>query len=249
MLSHLRRAFLTQRFFSTLSSLSNPFIVKESSLKAMVDKYPKIMQCHFDGLIAYCLRGETPEELRRAGALYPWVKELWLSNTGSGDNTGSVCFSLLPEVTTLFTSSASSKGGQRQPYLYAFPLHGNFLVPGGRWRQIISPGAFPLPAVWRARQLLGVESDKIILGRERVKLGPLTGAGEFKAGSCPRFLAYLNEAEHLLIKPQELPGSDDFPQEFDIEDSESTEAFQSKVEAYYQAAKAQTEEPRVKLKH
>lgn len=236
MLSNLRKALTPHHFFSTLTNIYSSVSSQGASMRAMLEKYPYIMQKQFNGQVVYCLRGESPEELGKAGALYPFVKDLWLSNTSSGDNTGSVCFSLLPEVPTIFYPSTISKSRNKEAYLYAFPLHGPFLLPGGPWRQIISPGVFPLPYAWRARKMLGVEPDKQVPGVDRVKLGPLQGEGVFaQTPSCHRFLAYLNTKEDLLIKPAELRGSEDHPQEFDISDTELTERFQDEIEAHYRS--------------
>jgi hypothetical protein len=230
----------TRFFNSRPADKGKPLLtkLKQEALHAMQQKYPGLLLKKFNQQIAYTLRPESPSELLHTGGLLAASHDLWLSNTGSGKNTGSVCFSLLPEITTIFLAFAQSKSKSktRETYLYAFLLTGEFILPGGPWRQIISPGAFPLPPVWRARQFLGLDFTAQRPPSSCIRLGSLSGEGELSADNNPRLASYLNTKEHLLIQPRELSLHADFPPEYDIQDTPESAEFQQKVEEHYEQA-------------
>lgn len=218
-----------QRLFSAAARSSDLHQLKAAGIRRMLEKYPHLKLQGFSGKIAYVLRDETPKEMVKTGGFLAHEKSFWLSNTGSGDNSGSVCFSLLPEITSLFVREG------KPAYIYAFPLHGDFLLPGGPWRQIISPGAFPLTSAWRAREVLGFVSERRLHPVAKVKLGPVEGEGIWPESSDDSRLAdYLNEKEHRLIKPTALLTSDDHPQEYEIVDTVESENFQREVTEHYE---------------
>lgn len=196
----------------------------------MRDKYPALMQKSFNGKIVYMLRTFAPETVLKHGGFTPKDPDLWLSNTGSGSNRGSICFSVLPEVTTLFCHEATLRLGLGNPYIYAVPLFGDFLLPGGAFRQIISPGAFALPSWWMAREVKEMTHDgQILLGPPQGQWGRLDSlaAGE-------RFDAFL---EGRLIKPVSYEMGEDYDPVFEIADTAYSKQFQEAVDQHYRAQK------------
>ncbi len=232
MLFHLRACFPTPRFFPATGASRRMDHLKNETLHALLQKYPHLKMQKFSGEIVYVLRGESPEEAVKAGGFLPRNKSLWVASNGSGNSTGSICFSFLPEVAALFHASVVGKSPNKKAYLYAVPLHGVFVMPGGPWRQVLSPGAFPLPLSFRARELLGDCQNPDSPTVDRLRLGPLIGEGEL-TGPCPSFRDFMNTSEASLIKPKEFPTSDDVPQEFDIIDTEISARFQQETEEYY----------------
>jgi hypothetical protein len=117
---------------------------------------------------------------------------------------------------------------RRIAYMYAFPLTGLFWLPGGPWRQICSPGAFPLPEWWRARKVLDVEHQTIDLGKT-------TGQGNAPANSCESFKSYM---ENTVRIPLLLNVADeDYPEVYDITDTAESAKFQQQVAEYYKQKK------------
>jgi hypothetical protein len=209
---------------------------KEMMLQAMRGKYPHLMSIIFKGKIAYRLTGVSPEEMLETGGLPAGkdVSSLWVNQSGARGNAGSVCFSLLPDITTLFVGNVTTP---KKPYLYAFPMTGEFIATGGVWRQIISPGAFPMPKWWLARELLEIADDN------RVVLGPVIGqTGEACVDIGERFYDFY---ENRLLKPNKVQRSDDTcdPEEYDIYDTSWTKNFQDFVHAHYERQQIQINPP------
>jgi hypothetical protein len=199
---------------------------KEQQERYLQTKYPLMLSRVFNKEIVYSLRMETPAEMIAGGGLRPsGGAEAALSwSIDSGNNTGFICFSLLPEVAVIFRERKSTTSNRRN-YIYAFPMDGLFWLPGGPWRQVCSPGAFPVPSWWRAREVLDVNNN-------RVQLGPLIGQGQPHPHSCERFESYLRNtvrAPLLLNK-----GDEDYPEIYEITDTPETELFQKQVAEHYQ---------------
>ena len=197
---------------------------KIKMMKMMQEKYPEIMPVQFNGEIAFRLCRVSPEEMIKKGGFHAGSNEtsdLWF-NSYTGDNQGSICFSLLPEVVTVFTPHIPNG---KKAYLYAFPLVGDFLATGGRWRQVIAPGAFPITPWWAARELIQIKQDN------QIELGPMVGhKGDIKLILDERFKAFY---DNTLVKPQEYDLGEDYPLEYEIKDTPATKVFQEKVEAHY----------------
>lgn len=202
-------------------------LIQKNKLHEMKFKYPHILEKTFYGKIAYTLQWQSPKETIAKGGFLS-SSHLWLSNTGSGNNLGCICFSLLPEVAALFSRGSVPKSpftSQKSLYLYALPLTGNFILPGSAWREVISPGAFPLPPFWLARELLNIDYKRnIILGEL------MTGANKINVVPGERMQAYLN---NTLILPEELDFGEDFPLSYRVIDTEASASMQHDVEAYY----------------
>jgi hypothetical protein len=194
----------------------------------MEQKYPHVLEQVFHGKMVYTLQSMPPEELIKSGGIKS-TNELWLSNTHSGDNKGSICFSVLPEITTIFSKNYTNTA-RKKLYMYAFPLFGNFLIPGGMWRQIISPGAFPLPSFWLCREFIGVDHQ------HKVMLGPLHVYNErvnyIPGEKCSNYI------ENNLIAPIEKTLGGDSPLEFEIKDTAYSAAFQMVVKNHYSASRS-----------
>jgi hypothetical protein len=195
----------------------------EQMRNEMLKLYPDMLVRNFKDQVVYTLQSRTPEQILEEGGLTN-SNSLWLSNTGSGDNKGSICFSLLPEVTTIFSNLHLNS---TKLYLYAFSLTGDFLLPGGRWRQIIAPSAFPIPHWWAARKLLNIDPES-----RKINLGPLWVSDDKNLDLIKgeRFKEY---CDNNLIKPEEFDVGEDFPLEFKIEDTLGSKQFQEEVQAHY----------------
>jgi hypothetical protein len=209
---------------------------KEQQTHHLQKKYPLMLSRVFNREVVYALRMEPPAELIATGGIIPSngtnTPLSW--SIDSGNNTGFVCFSLLPEVAAIFREKKLTASNRRS-YIYAFPLDGLFWLPGGPWRQVCSPGAFPIPSWWRAREVLDVNNDHI-------QMGPLIGQGEAEPHSCQRFESYLRNrvtAPILLNK-----GDEDYPEIYEIIDTPETELFQKQVMEHYQKKSAFTARPK-----
>jgi len=198
--------------------------IKQSRLATMRVQYPHILVSKMNGNIAYMLRSEPPDQIISQGGFVAHAN-IWFSNTGSGDSRGTICFSLLPEVTTIFLTNRVDLKAKKSAYIYACLLDGEFVFPGGKWRQVMSPGAFPLPNFWRVREVVNIKDDQ-------VALGPVFGHGHSKPGiQGERYTDYMSN--HLRI-PKQIDVGEDFPYEYDIQDTEMTALFQKDVSEYYQ---------------
>ncbi len=181
--------------------------IRQRYLRDMQEQYPGLLSRRFNGKVVYTAQGIAPDEMVRQGGFIA-QGPLWLSNTGSGDNRGSVCLTFLPEVAAIFARGSSDA------YLYAIPLHGEFLLPGGCWRQVISPGALPVGSGWLARRVECIEQDG------RIHFGPLLGCLDgLTTEQGERFEAFL---DNKLILPAELETGSDYPAEYDIQDTDYT---------------------------
>ncbi|MBX3709632.1 MAG: hypothetical protein KIT56_01665 [Gammaproteobacteria bacterium] len=204
--------------------------IKKSALSQMQKEYPHILiSTQLNGKIAYMLRSETPDQIIAAGG-FTTTSNIWLSNiTGDNQNTcnssGTICLTLLPEITTIFLSNRTIK--DKRHFIYAIPLEDELVFLGGKWRQIISPGALPLPLVWRSREVLRVDDEK-------VTLGPILGQGkELLVQPGERYAAY---SSGTLNIPKSIGIGEDYPEEYEINDTEMTQSFQSLVNQHYQEA-------------
>lgn len=195
----------------------------EKAKNEMLKLYPEMLVRHFKDQVVYTLQSRTPEQILEEGGLTN-SNSLWLSNTGSGDNRGSICFSLLPEVTTIFSNLHLNS---EKLYLYAFSLTGDFLLPGGRWRQVIAPSAFPLPSWWAVRKLLDIDPES-----RKINLGPLWVSDDKNLDLIEgeRFEDYCKDR---LIQPEAIDVGEDFPLEFKIEDTLGSKQFQQEVLNHY----------------
>lgn len=213
----------------TLPSCNDPRKIKKlhahkkQTMQVMQQLYPHLLQRAFSGKIVYTLQAIAPEVMiDRGGFKVRNDCRPWLSDSGSGDNKGCICFSLLPEVSLIFMSNIPPN---QKAYLYVFPLQGHFFLPGGNWRQIISPGAFPLTPWWIAREVVEVR------GRE-VRLGTMVGhMGEAALIPGERFHHF---KENILFKPRQYEG--EASTHFDIVDTPYTAHFQAEVKAHYTKA-------------
>lgn len=157
--------------FRQLHAVSDPLKIeelikhKERMIQVMRNKFPNVMEGTFKhgGQMAYRLCSLSPEEMVAKGG-FKTLSKLYISNTGSGDNSGSICFSLLPAVTTIFDENIPRA---TKRYIYACLLEGVFFAPGGKFRQIIIPGALPIPSLWMAKEVLSITQDR------QAVLGPM----------------------------------------------------------------------------
>lgn len=213
-----RPTFLPLSKKSSLQNIDALTQYKSLMTQKMQHLYPEIMLKTFTGKIAYTARMETPQEMIARGGLMTG-DNLWLSNTGSGDNKGAICFSFLPEIASLFVRGNKAT-------LYAFPLYGDFLCPGGKWRQVIAPGAFPITTAWLAREVIEVKNNKAYLG-------PIVGhAWNFPASDAERFEHFLSE---FLMSPPTIDFGEDSPYEYVITDTAWTQTFHSEVMQHYRS--------------
>ncbi|RDI39072.1 hypothetical protein [Aquicella lusitana] len=214
---------------TTYQAVTHLAAIKGKKSEEIKTKYPQLLEHFFHGKIAYTLQYKSPEEVIKNGGLLS-RKDLWVSNTRSGYNDGCICFSLLPEVTAIFSRGSihsSSTKKTSKPYIYAFPLTGNFFIPGSQWREIISPGAFPLTRFWMCRELLDIDHQN------KIHLGPIQGhIGKMDIIHGERLEAYL---QNKLVKPNEIDFGEDFPLEFDINDTDESAKFQKAVKEHYDA--------------
>ncbi|NSL19342.1 hypothetical protein HRQ65_13195 [Tatlockia micdadei] len=75
---------------------------KEQKMQVMRTNFPNVMEDSFKpGRIVYRLCDLSPEEMVKNGG-FKSASSLHIATTGSGDNTGSICFSLLPECAAIF---------------------------------------------------------------------------------------------------------------------------------------------------
>lgn len=180
---------------------------RESHLK-LLSKQPYLMSKQFDNKIAYRMSGESPEDVISAGGFIE-KGNLCVSNTETGLNSGSVCFSLLPQICTIFYKQALEKSKHNTAFIYAMPLNGTFVIPGKEWSEVISPGAFPLPNSWFVRKVENISLEG------QVTLGPIRihGHEHHHVEAGEHFDLYL---KNKLIRPDESYAGEDMTY-FDIE--------------------------------
>ena len=177
----------------------------------------------FQNKVVYTLQTDSPATLLAKGGLTAGSSSLmWTPE--NGNNHGFVCFSLLPEITTIFREKQLTID-KRDCYIYAFPLSGLFWLPGGPWRQVCSPGAFPLPAWWRARKVIDIKNGKVALGE-------IVGQNDPQENiQCVSFTKFM---QNRLRKPLLLNVADeDYPEIYDIIDTPASAAFQHKITQHY----------------
>lgn len=222
-----KRAYSSVHSRSTSQGIKALTVLKNVKMNLMQTKYPHIMEEIFHGKVVYTLQSVPPEKMIQDGGLRAG-EDLWFSNTGSGKNSGSICFSLLPEITTLFFSSLKNGTTPHRAYLYAFPLIGSFLLPGSKWREVISPGAFPLPPWWVVRELKEIRHESQVL------LGPLKGVPNCQ-GPYIRGEHFDKYCHNRLISPPALDYGEDHPLEYNFTaiDTPFSAHFQQKVNKHY----------------
>lgn len=208
--------------------------IKADSLKTMKERYPHaLISTELHGKVAYMVRNESPDEIIESGGFHAFHKNIWLGKEigeplSACNNEGSVCLTLLPEISTIFLLNKLS--AEKKPYfIYALPLEADVVLLGGQWRQVVVPGAMPLPDFWRAREVL----KKI--NTEKVILGPAIGQGDDSLiqQSGERYDHYRHSAEMKM--PQDMSLSEDYPAVYDVQDTKMTEAFTQRVYSHYQA--------------
>ncbi|MBV9576622.1 MAG: hypothetical protein JO149_08360 [Gammaproteobacteria bacterium] len=195
-------------------------VLQQIKTQEMEVKYHQLLKRRFEKKIVYTLSARAPEEMLKAGGLKKTCAELWLSME-SGANSGCICFSLLPSITAIFKRSL------KKAYIYAVVLNDEYFVPNSRWREIISPGAFPISSndFFAVRELLAIKANG------QLKLGPLMG----QRGQ-ERFLHGEQLAQFCsgrLMMPAAINQGDDYPLEFAIKDTPYSAQFQKEVTAYY----------------
>lgn len=202
---------------------------KEKNLQAaqlLQLKYPHVLSYYNEtGKIAYAVRGESPEEFIAAGGFHS-RSDIWFANNGNGMNKGNVCFSLLPEVTILFLSHALHVSKQKKAFLYAVALHGNLFLAGGRFCQIISPGAFAVPTFWAAREVLGVNSE------DQIQLSHMITSSD-KIPENLDGVRFQEFCDNKLYKPAVISLGDDYDPIYNIEHTAETMKLQERVRIHY----------------
>lgn len=223
---------LPASFIPRLQSLSrpNPFHVNEAKKanlivsELLLKKYPFLLPYDGTGKIAYALRDESPEKCIDSGGLYAHIKDMWVANNGNGNNTGSVCLSLLPEVAAIFLQHARNTDAKKA-YIYAFQLQGKLFLPGSPFCQIISPGALALPSSWVAREVLSIGHDG------HIQFGPMKGHIEEShfLSSGNKFKEFCNGS---LYRPKD-ESLGEAAAEFDIQHTLESGALQEQVEKHF----------------
>lgn len=206
--------------------------IKHDYTAELIHKYPNALLSNaLEGKVVYMLRPESPEQVLDQGGFHALKKNLWIAadvgnSLSRSNNEGMVCFTLLPEITTIFLLNKSNLD-QQEHYIYAIPLEGHNVYLGGQWRQIACPGAMPLPEFWRSRKVLDVINDKVVLGS-------VIGQGEdaLVRASGEKYVNYQNNS--AIIVPKDISINPDYPAFYDIQDTEMTKRFQEQVEAHYQ---------------
>lgn len=205
---------------------------KNATTRTVLHQYPYLMRYTFSGELAYTVRKHSPSDIIKKGG-FKSSSELWYSNVSPahpdfGRNSGSICFSFLPEVTGLFLHRIAKN---ITPYVIAVPLHGEYLLPGSEWREVISPGAFPLPKEWVARPVLKVCDRKMTLG------SPMGFFAKNSTSISPKHLSAFKkflECDEFEL-PELIDQGEDYPLLPIIKDSEWTKELQEKIKKYYQS--------------
>lgn len=197
---------------------------QEKMVELMRRKYAKVMEGTFKpGQFVYRLCGLSPEEMITGGG-FKTNANLYVSNTGSGMNEGANCFTLLPSVATLFSVNVPR---EVKCFIYACMIQGNFFAPGGQFRQVIIPGALPMPSVWMAREVMAITENRTMV------LGPMVGHGA-KIEEAVLDDSFTKFSQPYLEMPTIISHGDEHtPMEIDIIDTEASKQFQEEVEAYY----------------
>lgn len=222
-LGFLPQGFTYFRGASNVFKMHRLFTYHQQQTVSLFQKYPRLMPIHFTPKkLAYRLSYISPQTMIKQGG-FKSMPDLYLSNTGSGDNTGSICFSLLPEITALFYNQLPK---HKKKYIYGCLLDAHCFAPGGLWRQIIVPGALPTPKVWVAREVLSITNEKAYLGPMIGQINPYI---KFDWG---------NSFSHFCKPFLNLPGildygNEDQPMLFNIIDTSDSVYFQEIVSSFY----------------
>ncbi|ARG98589.1 hypothetical protein [Legionella micdadei] len=197
---------------------------KEQKMQVMRTNFPNVMEDSFKpGRIVYRLCDLSPEEMVKNGG-FKSASSLHIATTGSGDNTGSICFSLLPECAAIFNDHFPK---DKKKYMYACLLTGTFFAPGGKWRQVVIPGSFPIPSLWIAREVIDVTHNRKMI------FGPMIGHVP------PQQDIIWGDSFKVFTKSSlNLPdiidyGHEDKEIEFEIIDRPDSKKFQEKVMSHY----------------
>ncbi len=218
-------AFSKTRFFSSASSKEHLERLQKQGRSEMQRLYPHVMEREFNNTIVYTLNSCPPNEMKKMGGLQVKDQLLQLSSIKEGPNSGSICFSLMPEIALIFYRERLEK---KKSYLYAFPLSGKFLLPWSRWAEVISPWGFVLPSIWAGREILGMEKNKVLLE-------PMMGENVNELISQKKndtsFKAFSNSDG--IFRPVELFTAEDYPAEFDIKFTKEAKALVNQADLHY----------------
>jgi hypothetical protein len=224
----LPKNFIELNIYSNPKNIKELVKIQQSKMQEMHLKYNHLLKRNLHGKIVYTLSPQSPEEMIKIGGFKKTYSSLWLSSK-SGNNSGCVCFSLLPEITALFRDHTKTN------FLYAVVLQedDDLLLPGTRWRELISPGAFRIPneSFFAARQLLEIKENG------QLNLGPLIGRrGKDKNNLIIQGEKFDQFCSNQLVLPKEINQGDDYPLEFEIIDTPQSADFQKEIEIHYQSS-------------
>lgn len=190
---------------------AHSYAIKERQriIDAVNRQYPD-MRLQDINEVGYRLTSRTPEELLAAGGFLPKEQSVHIaSKTGSPNNSGLVDFSLVPEVTTIFTPFRDR--GRKRQFIYAAPLDKGYLMPGD-WRQVATPG-LPMPEFLIAREVLENKHNHMRLGDAR-----LIGHIPARYANDERFQQFMFEKEIEI--PQDIGlGDEHSPALYSIRDT------------------------------
>ncbi len=190
-------------------------------------KYPYVLSRHFNGEMVYTHRNIAPEEWIERGG-FKQIPELhYQINTGNSE--GSVCMTVGGAgIAGIFTRD----NYHQRHFIYAFPLHGEYILPGSQWREVIAPGALAKPSFWLAREILDLNNNG------RIELGPLVGQ-RGKLAVIPGYSFHEFCHERFITMPKKIDCGEDFPYEYLIEDKPDVVEFQKMVTKHYDEQKRQ----------
>lgn len=207
-----------------VSKVNDLLNYKEQRMQVMRTNFPWVMEDAFSpGRIVYRLCDISPAEMVKNGG-FKSLSPLNLATTGSGDNTGSICFSLLPECAAIFNDHFPK---DRKKFMYACLLTGIFFAPGGKWRQVVTPGSLPIPRFWIAREVVDITQNR------RMIFGPMIGHAHSRQDII------WGDSFKVFTQPSlKIPniidyGHEDKEIEFEIIDRPDSKKFQEKVNLYY----------------
>lgn len=197
--------------------------LQDEKIKEMRKKYPDILEYQFpQGKIVYRLCNLSPSDMIRQGGFVNH-NDLWISNTGTGYTRGFVNFSLLPSVSCLFIENVNKND---TPYLYACYVERDFFAPGGRWPQIIFPGAFTVPKFWVARAIEKITPDRNLL------FGEMMGHTEVPNINLDK--SFLEFSQSSLQMPKILDlSNEEGEMDFEIIDTQESQEFRNIVREHY----------------
>lgn len=181
--------------------------------------YPELLSKFFLEQVVYTVQKASPKQIiAQRGFIHP-DKNLWYSNSGTGQTHGAICFSYLPEVAALFIRHEDVSSY----YLYAVILKKEeYFIPGSPWREVISPGAF-FTQSFLARQILAIDCSGPL------KMGPLFNHRWTHFNKVNAL--YL---ENRLCLPPGIDVGEDYPLEYHIKDTPESAALQEEILRYQQ---------------